>query len=184
CEAAARTTAVMVDEAYRDYADAREFATTVDLVRKGLNVIVIRTFSKIHALAGMRVGYALARPESIARLREFRMGIINQVGLRGAIASYSDEEFLRFSRQKNLEARELFYKEMDDLGQRYVRTQGNFVWLHAGAGNRDLPQRLATRGVMISNSLSPLGGDWARVTLGTPEEMRVFVSAFKDAMKL
>jgi histidinol-phosphate aminotransferase len=184
CESAARTSAVMVDEAYWDYADAPEFASMVDLVRRGLNVMVVRTFSKIHALAGMRVGYALARPEAIARLREFRMGIINQVGLRGAIASYGDEEFLRFSRRKNLEAREIFYTEMDAMRRRYVRTQGNFVWLHAGAESRDLPLRLAERGVMITGNRSPLSGDWARVTLGTPQEMRVFISAYKEAMKL
>ena len=184
CEAAARTSTVMVDEAYWDYADAPEFQTMVDLVRKGSNVIIVRTFSKIHALAGMRVGYALARPETIARLREFRMGILNQVGLRGAIASYQDEEFMRFSRRKNLEAREIFYKEMDAMRRRYVRTQGNFVWLHAGAENRDLPLKLAERGVMITGNRSPLTGDWARVTLGTPEEMRAFISAYKEAMKV
>jgi histidinol-phosphate aminotransferase len=184
CEAGSRTCAVMVDEAYRDYADAPEFGTMVDLVRKGLNVLVVRTFSKIHALAGMRVGYALARPETVARLREFRMGIINQVGLKGAIASYQDEAFLRFSRAKNLEARAIFYRAMDAMGRRYVPTQGNFVWLRAGADNRDLPLRLAERGVFITGNQAPLNGDWARVTLGTPEEMRLFAEAYKGAMKL
>jgi histidinol-phosphate aminotransferase len=183
CEEVSRRAVVLVDEAYREYADAKEFASMIDLVRGGLNVIVVRTFSKIHALAGMRVGYALARPDVVARLRQFRMGIVNQVGLRGAIASYQDEEFVQFSRRKNLEVRALLYREMEALGRRFVPTQGNFVWLHVGRENRGLPEALAARGVFINGNGAPLNDDWARVTLGTTDEMKLFVSAFREVVK-
>jgi histidinol-phosphate aminotransferase len=183
CEEVSRRAVVVVDEAYGEYADAKEFASMIDLVRKGLSVIVVRTFSKIHALAGMRVGYALARPETIERLRQFRMGIINQVGLRGAIASYQDGDFVRLSRQKNLETRAYLYRELEAMGRRFVPTQGNFVWLHAGRENRGLPEALAARGVFINGNRAPLNDDWARVTIGTMDEMKLFVSAFREVLK-
>jgi histidinol-phosphate aminotransferase len=183
CEEVSRRTPVLVDEAYLEYADAKEFGSMIDMVRKGLNVIVVRTFSKIYALAGMRVGYALARPEIIARLRPFRMGIINQVGLRGAIASYKDEEFVQLSRRKNLETRAYLYRELEALGRRFVPTQGNFVWLHAGREQRGLPEALAARGVFINGNRAPLSDDWARVTLGTMEEMKLFVSALREVLE-
>ena len=183
CAEVSRRAPVLVDEAYREYADAKEFSSMIELVRKGLNVIIVRTFSKIYGLAGMRVGYALAQPDAISRLRQFRMGIINGVGLRGAIASYQDEEFVQLSRRKNLEARAYLYKELETMGRRFVPTQGNFVWMHAGRENRGLPEALAARGVFINGNRAPLNDDWARITLGTMAEMKLFVSALREVLK-
>jgi histidinol-phosphate aminotransferase len=184
CEEVSRRAVVLVDEAYWDYADSAEFAPMTSLVRAGLNVIVLRTFSKIHGLAGMRVGYALAHPSLAANLRRYRMTIINRAGLHGAIASYQDEDFLAACRRKNAEARAFLCREMDVLGVRYASTQGNFLWLRVGERNRMLPAALGARGVQVSFGDAPLKGDWMRVTLGKMEELRQFVAAFRETAKL
>jgi histidinol-phosphate aminotransferase len=112
------------------------------------------------------------------------MGIINRAGLSGAIASYGDEDFLAACRRKNAEARAYLYREMNALGVRYAPTQANFLWLRVGERNRTLPASLGARGVQVSFRDAPLKGDWMRVTLGKMDELRQFVSAFKETAKL
>lgn len=181
CEDAAKQTTVLVDEAYLEYLDDFPASSMIDLVRKGRNVIVLRTFSKIYGLAGLRLGYGLAKPEIASRLKQFRMTWLNPVSLRAGLASLQDEEFVRESRRKNAEVRRSVLAEMDKLKLAYApNPQGNFFYLKAGAANRELPAKLAKSNIYIAGlAARPLDSDWARVTIGTPEEMRAFTTAMQ-----
>ncbi|RMG46334.1 MAG: aminotransferase class I/II-fold pyridoxal phosphate-dependent enzyme [Acidobacteria bacterium] len=182
CRAISRRTVVLVDEAYHDYVEAREYSSMIDLVREGYNVIVSRTFSKIHALAGLRVGYGLARPDIIARLNQFRTNhSVNILGLRAAMASYQDVPFQDFSRRKNAEARAYLYKVLGELGRRYIPSHTNFVFFHLGWDVTAFRQAMKEHGVLVGRPFPPYT-NWCRLSLGTMEEMELFARAFRKVM--
>jgi len=184
CEDVAPRAAVLVDEAYLEYVPDFPASSTVDLVRRGKNVIVLRTFSKIYGMAGLRVGYGLAKPEIASRLKQFRMTWLNKISLRAATASLQDTDFVQQSRRKNAEVREYLYREFDRMEIRYAASSANFMWFHVGRENRDLPAKFARFGVQITGAGSqPLEWDWGRTTIGTMDEMKVFVQALGSVLK-
>lgn len=183
CEVISKQAPILVDEAYLEYVDDFPASSMIDFVRKGANVIVLRTFSKIYGLAGMRVGYGLAKPEIAGRLKQFRMTWFNPVSLRAAIASLQDSEFVRESRRRNTATREFIKREFEKLNLSQVSSQANSIWVNFGAGNRDLPARLAKYNIQIRGaSNAPLDSDWARITVGTQEEMRIFFKALRQSL--
>jgi histidinol-phosphate aminotransferase len=166
---------VLVDEAYHELADAPEHATMVPLARDGAPVVVMRTFSKVYGMAGYRVGYTIAPPEMIERLREHQTTDLGSAPLAAALAAYRDRTFVERSRRLVREARELTARGLDELGIRHTPSQASFLWFESGPTRRDLPIRLHARGVRISWDVKPLTGDWARVSIGTADEMRRFL---------
>ncbi|HXF04607.1 MAG TPA: histidinol-phosphate transaminase [Blastocatellia bacterium] len=180
CREVSRRTVVFVDEAYYEYVEAPEYGSMIDLVREGHNVIVSRTFSKIHGLAGLRIGYAFARPDIVARLRQFRTTYsINVLGVRAALASYQDVEFQAFSRRKNAEGREALYRLLETLGYRYVPSHTNFVFFHLKHELQPFRELMQKQGILVARLFPPYT-DWCRVSIGTPEEMRAFAEALRD----
>jgi len=180
CQAVARRAVVLVDEAYHDYVEAPEYSSMLDLVREGHNVIVSRTFSKIHGLAGLRIGYGLARSDLASRLRQFRSGhSVNILGLRAAIASYQDAEFQAFSRRKNAEARSYLYQALEGLGYRYLPSHTNFVFFRIGQDVQAFREAMEKRGVLVGRPFPPYM-DWCRVSTGTMDEMKSFAAALRE----
>lgn len=180
CQTVARRAVVLVDEAYHDYVEAAEYSSMIDLVRQGHNIIVSRTFSKIHGLAGLRVGYGVARPDIASRLRRFRTShSVNILGLRAAMASYQDKDFQAFSRRKNAEVRSYLYRVLGELGYRYLPSHANFVFFHLGRDAQVFQEAMEKRGVLVGRPFSPYL-DWCRVSLGTMEEMKFFATALRE----
>jgi histidinol-phosphate aminotransferase len=179
CSETARKTLVFADEAYLEYTDDFPRNSMIDLVKKGENVIVSRTFSKIYGLAGLRVGYGLARADLAQKLKKFRMTWFNNLSVGAALASYSDLDFITQSRRKNAEVRRAFLSEMDKMNLRYAPSEANFVWLGTGEDLNDLGDRMRAFNISLGN---PRGG-WARVTIGTGDEMQAFVKALKEIKK-
>ncbi|MDQ3799875.1 MAG: aminotransferase class I/II-fold pyridoxal phosphate-dependent enzyme [Acidobacteriota bacterium] len=184
CEEVSGKTTILIDEAYLEYTDDFPANSMIDFVRKGANVIVLRTFSKIYGLAGMRVGYGIAKPEIAARLRRFRMTWLNPVSLRAAIASLQDADFVKESRRKNTEVQIFTRRELDRMNLKYVPSPANSIWLNVGAGNRDLPQKLAKFKIQIRGGGNlPLDSDWARISIGTMAEMKIFTDALRQTLR-
>jgi histidinol-phosphate aminotransferase len=181
CEDVSRRAVVLVDEAYFEYVDPAEAATVVDLVRAGANVVVARTFSKLYGLAGMRVGYALARPDLVERLSRFRVGNLNRPGVAAAAATLGDREFAESSRRRNAEARAVTVSGLAEMGVAAPASHANFLYAKVGAAGRALPAALAARGVRVSATGAPLDADWMRVSIGTMAEMRRFLAAMREA---
>jgi histidinol-phosphate aminotransferase len=179
--AQARQAPVIVDEAYIDFVDRPGHRSMVDLALAGENVIVSRTASKLFGLAGLRCGFAVARPDIIARLQQYVTGDPNVFGLLAAEASLRDTEYQAFVQAKNREGRALLLDALQRLGRRTMASQTNFVFFHAGKPVEQLQAHFAERGFLIGRPFPPYS-DWARVSIGTPEEMQQFVALLPAAL--
>jgi len=182
CEDLARQCVVLVDEAYHELADDARRASTVELVRKGANVIVARTFSKLYGLAGLRVGYGIAKPEIAAQLRRVQTNFapVNQLGLAAARAVYADAGFVALSRQRNAEARASFYAVLEKCGHKAIAgSQTNFVTFEARGSAARLVSSLQRDYTIRVRSYEFLGKSWVRVSMGTPEEMSLLAKALQ-----
>src|SRR6185312_9109311 len=118
----------IVDEAYMDFADGAGVGSVVDLVGQGKRVVILRTFSKIHGMAGIRVGYGIARPDLTAELTATRMTSANIFAMRAARGSLADHAFLTDTRRRILASRVRITTELKRLGLAHADPQGNFVF--------------------------------------------------------
>ena len=173
---------VFVDEAYLELADSGLAANTVaPLVKVRKNLIVSRTFSKGYAMAGLRAGYGIAPPEVLAKLRHFYVGAPSYLAAIAATESVKDQAHLEANRAHYKEVRDYACKEFDRLGIAYAaKPQGAFIYFRSGMQDKELVAKLKSRNILISGSREsgvPEGayGDWARVSLGTKEEMDLFL---------
>jgi len=139
CEEQAHTRVVLVDEAYFELVEDGRRLSMVELVRQNANVIVVRTFSKIFGLAGLRVGYAIAKPELIAELRRWQTTFcaVNRLGIVAARAAYLDKDHITLSRQRIAAARTKLYPALEQLGHKAILdSQANFIAFEAKGGDR------------------------------------------------
>jgi histidinol-phosphate aminotransferase len=171
---------VFSDEAYIEFLDPSQQVSMVDLVRKGSNVIVSRTFSKIHGLAGLRIGYIIAKPDIIRKIQRNQPGIPNnQLAVAAAKASLGDTAFMDMTRKKNAEARKILTDYLDKKNYFYGKSHTNFVMFDAKTDAAGKLAQLAQQGIAI-RVWDYNGMQWLRVSVGTSEEMKAFVKAFDE----
>ena len=170
---AARRTTVVVDEAYIDFVDRPGHRSMIDLVLKGESVVVSRTASKIHGLAGLRCGFAIARPDIIKRLQKYVSGDPNVFGQLAANASLLDVEYQSFIKQKNREGRTMLLNTLATLGRKVAPSQTNFVFFHTGKAIQPVQQYFLAKGFVVGRAFPPFNV-WCRVSVGTPDEMKQF----------
>ncbi len=175
---------VFVDEAYLELADSGLAANTAGpLVKLRKNMIVSRTFSKGYAMAGLRAGYGMGHPDVLAKLRRFYTGGPSYLAAIAAQEAIKDKAHLEANRKNYQQVRDYVCKEFDRLGIKYASPQGAFIYFRAGMPNTDLIKKLRDASIFISGSREsgvPEGayGDWARVSIGTKEEMDIFLGEF------
>lgn len=174
----------IVDEAYAEFVEDPNFISAIELVKKGQkNLIVTRTFSKIFALAGLRVGYGVAAPEVIAAVDEFlSIDNTNTAGAVAALASLKDKAFINHSLKSNNLSRKIVETALNELGLEYAPSQANFIFHKVNGDVKTYKQRMADANVMVGREFPPAVG-WNRLTLGTPEEMEQFVTVLKEFHK-
>ncbi|KUG09822.1 pyridoxal phosphate-dependent aminotransferase [Solirubrum puertoriconensis] len=183
CESMARQTTVFVDEAYLEYLDDPAASSMVGLVKQGQNVIVSRTFSKIYGLAGLRIGYALAQPATVQRLGRYQMGWFWGQGvpaLAAAQASLADQEFVRTSRRQTTTGRQQLVRWLDEQGIRHAPAAANFVFLSLEKFPTTFAEDLLKRKLQVGRAQDYNNEKWARITIGTPEQMKQLTSALAD----
>ena len=178
CLNVSKKTMVFSDEAYYDYVEAPGYPSMVSLVKKDYNVIVSRTFSKVFGLAGLRVGYLIARPDIASRLDQNIAANTNILAVKAALAAMQDTRFYDMSLKNNREAKNYLYGLFDDMGLKYIRSHTNFVFFHTGIDIRELIQRMREKNVLIGRPFPPLT-DWCRISTGTMDEMAAFGKALK-----
>lgn len=174
---------IVLDEAYNEYLPPELRYDSIDLVRRYPNLIVTRTFSKAYALAGLRVGFAVAHPhvtDYLNRVREpFNVSIPAQAA---AIAVLQDTEFLERSYQLNRAGLEQLSQAFQELKLTYVPSHGNFVLLHVGPKAAEINLALLKRGVIVR----PVSGDglpeWLRISVGLPDENQTFLAALREIL--
>lgn len=172
---------VFVDEAYLDLADDYAGRTVMGLVHQHENLIVARTFSKIYGLAGLRVGYAVTNARWAAKLRGYGLGTPNGVGIAGAIASLHDESYRTAMRAKVVAERDRLVALLRRLGRKYAEPQANFVFFHTGRPHKEVFDRMLAESVSIARAFPPML-DWARISIGTPEENELARAALEKVL--
>jgi histidinol-phosphate aminotransferase len=178
CVEMSKTALVFIDEAYHEYVSDPQYRSMVELVREGHNVLVSRTASKIHGMAGLRIGFGIASPQLIKLLRARITGTNNIIGLRAAAASYGDEGHQSFCRQKNDEAKQIAYRLFQQAGRRYVPSHTNFVFFHTGLPIDKFQEDMEKLGIIVGRPFPPYL-DWCRLSMAKPEQMEVFTEKFQ-----
>ena len=174
---------VVFDEAYYEYVTAEDFVDSLSFVREGRNVAVLRTFSKIYGLAGLRIGYGVA-PKHIAelvhRVREpFNVNALAQIG---ALAALDDEDHVEQSRRQNQAGKEYLYRELADLNLEFIPTQANFIFFDLDQNAGLVFEKLLDKGIICRKGEVFGCPTWLRVTIGTETENRRFISALKTIL--
>lgn len=178
CTKMAQRTMVFSDEAYFDYVNEKNYPTMTSLVKKDLNVIVSRTFSKVYGIAGLRIGYLVARPDIIKRLKSFQVDNPNMLALAAANAAIDEKEFYNFSIQKNIESKTMITRTLDQFGLQYTQSHANFVFFRSGIDISEFGKKMLQHNIKVGRPFRPLL-DWCRISTGTTEEMQAVVSALK-----
>lgn len=180
CEEVSKKTTVYVDEAYLEFLEPKQQVSMVDLVKKDENIVVSKTFSKIYGLAGLRIGYVIAKPELITKMARYHMGIANnQPAIAAAKASLGDEAFMDLCRRKNAEARNHLTTYLDKKGIWYGKSHTNFLFFPAKSDASQVLTKLEARGIGI-RLWDYANQQWYRVSIGTLEEMKAFTKAFDE----
>jgi histidinol-phosphate aminotransferase len=181
CERVSKKIPIFIDEAYIDYLDDPRGSSLMSCVRKGQNVIVARTFSKLHGFAGLRVGYIISQPEIIKKIKDYASGpvSVSTTSLQAAIASYPDSEFLAQALKKTKESKEYLYSILKSEGYSYIPAAANFVMFPLKMDAERFVEEMMKRGVGV-RPWKVNGKDWCRVSIGTMEEMKFFEEAFKQ----
>lgn len=180
CRSVGKKAVVVIDEAYNELTDQPESTSMIDLVREGENVIVMRTFSKIFGMAGLRVGYGMARPDLAKTIERNVMAWPNVVGLSAALASYTDDEFIKFSRSKVHEGRKMVNDTFLENGITPVPSQTNFVYADIGRDATKFQKQMAERNVLIRGSFDDRYPNHTRVSMGKIEDIKVFQKVFTE----
>ncbi|MEO1546863.1 MAG: histidinol-phosphate transaminase [Bacteroidota bacterium] len=178
CNRVSERTIVFSDEAYCDYITEPDYPSMVDLVKQNKNIIVAKTFSKVFGMAGLRIGYLIARPDIAGRIRKNVMGRVNMLAIVAAQAAWEDDEFYQMSITKNQEAKEYVYAILDELGLKYVPSHANFVFFDAGMDVMELRAKMLVHGVSVGRPFPPYT-TWCRVSTGHMEEMKQFGTAMQ-----
>jgi histidinol-phosphate aminotransferase len=172
---------IVFDEAYFEYVRSEQFPDSMSYVKQGRNVIVLRTFSKIYGLAGLRIGYGVATAEIINFLNRIRPPFnANSLAQRAALAALGDDEHVAQSRMANEAGLGQMVKGLTELGLVPVPSEANFVYVDIGRDGRTVFEALLREGVIVRH----IEGRMIRVTIGLEEENREFLAALKRVIQL
>jgi histidinol-phosphate aminotransferase len=172
----------LVDEAYFHYAETPLYESVIPLTQEHPNVIVARTFSKVYGMAGLRCGYAVARPETIERLRAQQIwDSVNAMALAAARASLADGEHTALSRRRNSETRSAVTAELERMGYRVLPSATNFLMADLRRPVGPVIEALRQRGVQVGR-VFPALPTHLRVTLGTKPQMKTFLAALRQVL--
>ena len=174
---------VVFDEAYFEYVDHSDFPDILAYVREGRNVVVMRTFSKMYGLAGLRVGYGVMREEIAACLERTREPFnVNLIAQSAALAALNDTIHVAHTLAMNAAGKAFLTSAFDALGLPYAPTQGNFLWVDVKRDSRAVYDALLRQGVIVRTGDIFGAPTFLRVTIGTETENRRFINSLKAVL--
>jgi len=175
---------VIFDEAYNEFVERDDFPDTVRYIGRK-NVIVLRTFSKAHALSGLRIGYGIADKEIIELMNRVRQPFnVNSLAQVAAIASLQDREHIANSKLAVSEGKRFLYENLDTIpGLSYIKSDTNFILINVGRRGRDVFEALLKKGVIVRSMEAYKLDNFIRVTVGTMAENTRFIKALKETME-
>ena len=171
---------LVMDEAYMEFATEPDCCSMVDYMKAHLEkpILVLRTFSKYYAMAGLRVGYALGSEELIGIMRKCSASWnLNVCAQKAAVAGLADQEYYQEQKAKIVEGREYLEKEMAALGCRVYPSQSNFIYFDTGKDPAWIQEQLMEKGIRIG------AFEMSRVSVGTMEECQLFLQYLKEILE-
>lgn len=169
---------IFIDEAYMELLENPDAETAVGTINEGYDVIIARTFSKIHGMAGLRVGYMVAKPERVKMIQDLvrtEMGL-SVTSVAGALASLKDNSFQEYTRKNNRQNREYVFEELKKMGFNPIPSSTNFVLFPVQMPVKELIDKMLERSVGI-RGYEIDGKPYARVSIGTMDELKLFVKS-------
>ncbi|MBN2169393.1 MAG: histidinol-phosphate transaminase [Actinobacteria bacterium] len=177
------TTLLVWDEAYAEYVDDPTYPDSVSYLSEYPNLIVLRTFSKIYGLAGLRIGYGMTSPTIVHLLERVRPPFnVNRLAQVGALAAIDDEAHVELSRKVNTEGKEYLNFELDRLGLKPVPTQANFILFRYDHLTDNLAVKLLQRGIIVRDGESLGYPGYIRITIGTRDQNMMVVQTLKEVL--
>jgi histidinol-phosphate aminotransferase len=176
---------VFIDEAYYEFAAGEDYPETLSLYkREDRNIVIARTFSKAYGLAGLRVGYGIARKDVARVLNKVREPFnVNSIAQAAAVAALDDDKYKEKAVSLVRREKERFYRKFDSLGVKYVPSRANFILLDTGRDSALVFDYLLKKGIVVREmSAWGLKGH-IRVNIGLRKENDAFLKAFAKAMK-
>lgn len=170
---------VFMDEAYFDFVAEKDYPDSLDYIGKN-KLIVARTFSKSHGLAGLRIGYAISRPDIIKYMDSVREPFnVNSMAQIAAVAALKDRGFLSKTKKVTERGRKFLYSEFKKMGLRYIPSVTNFVLFEVGKEADEVCKKLLKKGVIVRNMKAWGLGTFIRVTVGKEKENKRFIKELK-----
>ena len=175
---------VVLDEAYGDFVEDAFYPNGLDYIKERKQVIVLRTFSKVYGLAGLRIGYALGKEDLVDCLYQVRDPFpVHRLAQVAAVAALKDEDHAIRSIQLVYEGKRYLYKELDRMGLSYVPSQANFIFVDFEKDSEEVFQALLREGIIIRPGKIWGYPTFARVTIGRMGDNRRFIKAIKKILK-
>lgn len=179
CEEASKKTVVLIDEAYNEFLDNADSQTMIPLIEKNPNILVIKTFSKIHAMAGLRIGFIIGHSTVIKKLQpdyfQSSQLAVSVLSLHAAMTSLDDEAHKTMSKQKNEAARSYTINELKKLGVDVIPSFTNFIFFPIKKYKGNYSADMLDKHKIILRSNQYADGQWARVSIGTMDEMKKYI---------
>jgi histidinol-phosphate aminotransferase len=171
-------TIALIDEAYIHFGETPDLESALAHVRQGKNVVVTRTFSKIYGMAGLRAGFACARPDLIAQMAPFRNNVISIVAVRAVLAAIAENKTLVPERRAALgKTRRNLCNWLRERNLKYIEPNANFMMIDVGRNAREFIYKMPSMGVAVGRPFPPLD-NFLRVTIGTDSDMEKFRAVF------
>ena len=179
--ASPRTT-ILVDEAYHEYVDDASYRTAVPMALDDARVIVARTFSKVYGMAGLRIGYAIGRPEALEPLRKFKLNnAVNALASAAAVATLADPARVTAERTRNREVRQFTRDALAKMGYPAPVSETNFIMVNVRRDVQGVIDGCKKEGILIGRPFPPLT-TWARISIGTMEEMQQAIGVLRGVL--
>ena len=178
CERVSKKVPVFVDEAYLDFLDDAASKSMVSLIDEGHNIIVARTFSKIHGMAGLRIGYMVSNKKTVKSFQQITRGGmgISYPSVMSALASLKDQEFLKESKKLNNGVRAYVTEELKTMGFDPIPSYTSFIIFPIEMEGKKFLEKMRNQKVAV-RAFDIKNKNWCRVSMGTKEEMDIFLSA-------
>jgi histidinol-phosphate aminotransferase len=175
-------TTVLVDEAYFEYVEDPAYGTVIPLAVTNPRVVVLRTFSKVHGMAGLRAGYAIGKPEILAKMKSWTLGSnVSQLTLVAATAAFGDEQRIADEVRRNREVKAFTRKFFADAGYTMSAGDANFMMVDIRRGAADFKSECVRKGVAVGRAFPQLPKH-SRITFGTMKEMKKAVALFREVL--
>ncbi|HEU4936448.1 MAG TPA: histidinol-phosphate transaminase [Vicinamibacterales bacterium] len=177
-------TVILIDEAYHDYVTEPSYQSAIPLALETANVFVTRTFSKAYGMAGMRVGYAIGRAETMKPLEKLRMPYnISVFSVAAAIAALGDAKHIAAERERNTKVRAFTIKALDEFGCKAADSQANFLFVDVGRPAKEFREACAKQAVVVGRDFPPFEKTHVRISIGTMDEMQKSAAVFRNVLR-